>query len=155
MMVLYEDKQKEVAKDIMLVDWQCITRASPLHDIGPLFYSTAPKDALDNDRDYMEVYYDELSKRIKELGSDPETVYPHSEFEKDRNSYGFFCFGFALTGIKGMLTKRENAPDLTERLKADDQSALETMFTDVADNVDEWMFRTKYLARHFISLGIL
>lgn len=139
----------------MLVDWQCITRASPMHDIGPIFYSTASKDTVDNYKDYMEVYYDELSKRIRELGSDPDTVYPQSAFEKDQNSYGFFCFGFAITGIKGMLTKRENAPDLTERLKDNGASAMENLYTDITDNIDEWMLRTKNLARHFIKLNIL
>ncbi|KRT83016.1 hypothetical protein AMK59_3031, partial [Oryctes borbonicus] len=154
-MVLFEDEKKIQAKDIMLIDWQCITRASPVHDIGNIFYTTASKASIDNYKHYMQVYHDELSHRIKELGSNPDIVYPYSVFENEWIYYGFYCFGFSVAAMRGLLARPESAPDFSERINTNNKEMLYSTFSDIPDNVDEWISRGRYLARHFISLGVL
>ncbi|KRT83015.1 phosphotransferase [Oryctes borbonicus] len=150
MMVLYKDENTEDPLDIMLVDWQCITRASPVHDIGALFYAVASKEVINNYRYYLKVYYDELSRRIRELGSNPEILYPFSILEKEWKIYGTYSIGLAIVLLRGMLAEKE---DLTDNVESSD--ALDSFFSGSVASEKKWLVRAKHIARHAIEHNLI
>ncbi|KAK9732405.1 Ecdysteroid kinase-like family [Popillia japonica] len=79
MMVLYEDELEEIPLDVMLIDWQLIRKASPVHDIMNLFFSVISKESLDNCDKYKTIYYEELSRQIRQTGSDPDKRYQDTQ----------------------------------------------------------------------------
>lgn len=137
----------------MLVDWQGVTRASPVHDIQPFFYTLASKDTLDNYKYYLKVYHNELSKRIKELGSDPNTLYPFSSFEEEWKTFALYSLGLALFTIKVILCKKENTPNLEDKLT--DGEAIREAFNAVSGDEEEYLTRGKYIIRHLIKIGAM
>lgn len=147
-----QNNNREHPIDVMLIDWQTITRASPVHDLAPLFYTCATEEAIDNYKYYLEVYYKELSNSIKELGSNPEVLYPRSIFEKQWIDYGIYALGYSLMILKAMLCKKENVPTY---VKDTNENGLLTMFSNLTDNMEEYLKRTKYIVSHMISIGIL
>ncbi|GJQ72692.1 hypothetical protein Trydic_g1349 [Trypoxylus dichotomus] len=150
MMVLYKDENTEDPLDIMLVDWQCITRASPVHDIGALFYAVSSEETIDNYKHYLKVYHDELSTRIRELGSDPDKLYPFSIFKKEWRTYGLYSSGVAIVLLRGMLVEKG---DLTDNVESSD--ALDSFFSGSVASEKKWLARAKCIARHAIDCNLL
>lgn len=91
----------------MLVDWQALRSSSPVFDISYFFYGIASEEALSKLNYYLDVYYTELSESIKELGSNPDVLYPKNIFEKEWRNYCKYGFASAFTIIKFMLVKED------------------------------------------------
>lgn len=151
-----QDEIGEDPIDVMLIDWQGVTRGSPVHDLGGIFYSVSSKETLDNYKFYLKMYHAELSKRIKELGSDPEVLYPFSVFETDWKKYALYSFGGSLLMVKMMLCKKENAPVLKEETaRSEAAETMERLFKNVNDGEEQFLRRMKYISRHLVEIGAL
>lgn len=149
---IFQDKNEEYPKDLALIDWQCVTRASPVHDFASLFYSVASEETVCNYKHYLRLYHDELKRRIKELGSDADVLYPYSVFEKEWRDYWPYSFGLAVTCMKVILCQKDEVPNMEDAINSND---VANVFNDIKGNEIEWMRRVKYLARHFIDIGAL
>ncbi|KAI4467391.1 hypothetical protein MML48_2g00009471 [Holotrichia oblita] len=141
---------KEYPEDVMLLDWQAIRSGSPTFDLSYFFYTTAPvsKKTLKRVDDFLEIYHEELSKQIKQLGSNPDKLYPLSDLKKEWHRYAKFGFCMAFMILKAMLGKKEEMPnfdgtDMTEALR-------DGKFFNNVSNDDEYMRRMRNLAEHFL-----
>lgn len=121
-----------------------------MHDIQGLFYCGATKETVDNYKHYLQIYHTELSARIRELGSDPDVLYPYSIFEKEWIDCGLYGFALCIGAIKMMLRNRENVPDLEAFVN---EGSVADFFNNVVSNDEEWLLRVKYIARHLIEIG--
>lgn len=142
----------------MLIDWQGITRGSPVHDIGGVVLAVSSEETLNDFNHYLSLYYEELSKRIRELGSDPDQLYPFEVFINDWKEYGLYIFGTAVIGVNVMLVEKENAPVLEGMNDYDVKelaTATEQVFTKLNNNEEQVLVRLKYIARHLIKIGAL
>ncbi|KAI4467392.1 hypothetical protein MML48_2g00009470 [Holotrichia oblita] len=108
MMFKYIDS-KEFPTDVMLLDWQITRFASPVLDLAYFFYTTAPasKKTLKKVDYFLEFYYEELSRQIKQMGSDPNKLYPLSILKKEWQEYSRFGFSMAFLILKAMLGKKK------------------------------------------------
>lgn len=134
----------------MLLDWQIIRLASPVLDLSYFFYTTAPasKKTLRRVDDFLELYHEELSRQIKQMGSDPNKLYPLPVLKKEWQEYARFGYSMAFLILKAMLGKKEEMPsfdgaDMTEALQ---DTAL---FGNVGSD-DEYVRRMRNLSEHFL-----
>ncbi|KAK9712053.1 Ecdysteroid kinase-like family [Popillia japonica] len=68
MMFLYEDGDSKNPIDMMMIDWQLLRPASPVYDMSYFFLTISPEELLNRTDEFLKVYHDELSRRIRELG---------------------------------------------------------------------------------------
>lgn len=139
---------------MMLVDWQVVRQASPVYDIAYFFYTIATKEALSKWRTYLNIYYQELSERIKELGSNPDKLYPQEIFEEEWKRYSNYGFAMAFIILKVMLYSKEETPNFeklgTETILENPELMFPTMKND-----EEYMNRLRILAEHFIENDLI
>lgn len=105
---------------------------------------------MDNYSHYLKLYHDELSRRIRELGSNPDILYPYSIFEREWRHYAPYSFGRAVACIKVILRQKDEVPNLQNAVN---NNGVGNFLTDIQGNEKEWIRRTKYIARHFIDMG--
>ena len=67
--------------EILMLDFQLARCSSPVLDLSFFIYSCTDKSVRDNHfDDLLRIYHEELSKTIKNLGSDPEKLYSRQLF---------------------------------------------------------------------------
>ncbi|XP_071053025.1 uncharacterized protein [Onthophagus taurus] len=151
MMFLYND-QNDLPIDVKLIDWQCQRISSPLLDFSYFFYTLATKKELDNAEYFLTLYYNTLSERIAELGSNPEIVYPYKIFREHWRKYSLFGLCMALGIIKAQLFEKDEVPNL---LNSDSEEKPMDVFNAVLKNQDIYVERMRNLAEYFIDNDLL
>ncbi|KRT78397.1 hypothetical protein AMK59_7337, partial [Oryctes borbonicus] len=147
-MFKYENGNKSNPIDIMLVDWQLFRPLSPVFDISYFFYTIASEKALAKLDTYLEMYYAELTDQLKQMGSDPEMLYPKEVFLKEWKQYCKFGFGISFMLIKIMLASKDEAPKMDE-IDFENVERVE-LFTKF-DNEAEFLRRMRILAQFMID----
>lgn len=135
----------------MLVDWQLLRPASPVFDVSYFFYTIATEESLNKLDAYLELYYDELCKHMKELGSDPEVLYPKIIFDKEWKQHCKYGFAMTFALLKFMLANKDEIPKMDnidfENLKETDRVELFTKFA----NEDEYVKRLRTIAQFLVD----
>nr|XP_022909650.1 uncharacterized protein LOC111420836 [Onthophagus taurus] len=137
--------------DVKLIDWQFQKIASPLFDFSYFFYTLATKKELDNAEYYLKLYYDTLSQRIAELGSDPEKLYPYHIFRDHWRKYSKFGLCMAFFIVKAQLFEKDEIPNVLNPDKISPTDA----FSVVLKSQDVFVKRLKDLLEYFICHELL
>lgn len=137
----------------MLIDWQLLRQASPVFDISYFFYTIASEDALNNLDDYLRIYHEELSKRMRDLGSDPDILYPFKILRKEWKQHGIYGFAMAFMLVRMMLSAPDEVVSM-EGMDFDDAEDCQRMYPKIR-NEDEFVRRMKILAEHVIKNELL
>ncbi|GJQ81313.1 hypothetical protein Trydic_g20526 [Trypoxylus dichotomus] len=153
MLFLYDNGDTKTPLDVMLVDWQLLSPASPIFDVSYFFLTVASEDALGKTDIYLKLYHNELSRQIRQMGSNPDVLYPFPIFLMEWRKYCKFGFAMACLVIKAMLCSQDEAFDLAE-LNSEDGKQLENLFPKF-DNQKEYVKRMKNLARFMIDNGYI
>nr|XP_022909651.1 uncharacterized protein LOC111420837 [Onthophagus taurus] len=150
MMFLYNDQTKPI--DVKIIDWQCQRISSPLFDFSYFFYTLATKKELDNAEHYLNLYYDTLSQRITELGSNPQKVFNYQIFREHYRKYSLFglCMGFI--NVKAQLFEEGEVPNMLN--PGGDVNPLEA-FSGILRNQDVYVKRMRDLIEYFINQDLL
>ncbi|XP_022909654.2 uncharacterized protein [Onthophagus taurus] len=151
MMFLYQE-ETGLPIDVKLIDWQCQRISSPLFDFSYFFYTLATKKELDNAEYYLKLYYDTLSQRIAELGSDPEKLFPYHIFRDHWRKYSKFGLCMAFSVIKIQLFEKDEIPNI---LNPDTEITPTEAFAVVLKSQDVYIKRLKDLLEYFIHHGLL
>lgn len=83
-------------------------------DFAYFFYTDAPKDILDDLDKYLEIYHQSLSTFLKELGSNPEKVFPLSTVKEHWRKYSKFGLVMANVLFKFMLLAEGESFSISE-----------------------------------------
>lgn len=83
-----------------LIDFQLIREGSPVFDLSYFFYTGGTKELFNKLNDFLKIYHDSLSKNLRELGSDPEKLYPFEQLQEDWKNYGLFGVVLSLFILK-------------------------------------------------------
>lgn len=90
----YLVRRTDKGEEVMMIDFQLTRCSSAILDVSFLVYSCTSKELRDNHfQDLLKAYHDEISKGIKNLGSNPEKLYPWKVFMKEVNKS---CYNFIL-----------------------------------------------------------
>lgn len=146
----YDEKQQNLPVDVMLVDWQLIRYGSPAKDLGYFFYPIASESTMENFQYYMKVYYDELSRQMKQLGSNPEILYPFDVLEKEWRQFVKYGFAMGFMILQALLMEKGEFPDMDNNSDIYDQHAIPKM-----KNERLFVARMKMILKHFIKYDLL
>ncbi|RZC42290.1 EcKinase, DUF1679, and/or APH domain containing protein [Asbolus verrucosus] len=121
MLFRYEDEgHDKKPTDIRLIDWQIIKVGSPVCDLSYCLYSGASKKVFDNLNEYLKIYYDSFSSFVRELGSDPEKLFPFDALKEHWKKYSRFGMIMALTILRMKLTNKEDLIDFRDDFEMDE-----------------------------------
>lgn len=76
-----QDETKIVPSKLAIIDWQLVSVLnSPIYDLSIMIYTCGSPDDLKNLKKHLDVYYDSLSSFMRELGSNPDILFPYELF---------------------------------------------------------------------------
>ncbi|XP_026467668.1 uncharacterized protein LOC113371248 [Ctenocephalides felis] len=110
-------------KEMRLFDWQITRLASPAMDLCYFFYISGNDELIEQHFDnLMEIYYEQLKKSVKLLGSDITRLYPRSILETDLKKFAGFGIIFCIFGMNVLLA--ETPPDMGDMfIKASEENS--------------------------------
>lgn len=97
-----------------LIDFQIINESSPVYDLSYFFYVGATKEQFDKFDHYLKIYHDSLSKNLRELGSNPEKLYPLEQLRKDWAKHSAYGLIFSLLVTKVKLIDHNEIQDMVK-----------------------------------------
>lgn len=135
--------------DIRFIDWQLIRESSPVFDVSYFFYTIASEEALQKLDYHLKVYHDELRYRIKQLGSDPDVLYPEKVFREEWKQHCKFGYAMAFVLIKMMLSDKDEVTNI-EGMDWSSAEESEKMIPKLKDET-EFLRRMRALTVHMIT----
>lgn len=151
MNISFQDEERTIPSKLKIIDWQLVSvRNSPIYDISILLYICASVEDLDNLRELLHHYYNSLYNFIKELGSDPEKLFPYDVFLNHWRRYNLF--GFMLVPIMMKFLYCENSDINSENATNVDEYSNWLVETKIEDR--EYKERIIGLCRRFFSSDI-
>lgn len=106
-------------KDVVLLDWQLCSFRSPVVDVFHIIFSSTDKPFRDAEyRSLLEHYYEKLSDTIIKLGSDPQKLFTHENFQQQLKQFSKFIFALGPLLTQFMVVDPENIANLDEATKS-------------------------------------
>ncbi|KAK9712058.1 Ecdysteroid kinase-like family [Popillia japonica] len=143
-------RNKDGDLDLRLIDFQGVKVASPMMDLTYSFYGSCTSEENLSLLDYyLDVYYEALSGTIKELGSNPDKLYPKSLIKEDWKKFCGFSLTIAIPVIRASLLDVEfNIVEAVENPPSEEEQ--ERFLNDNYDN-QEFARRMGVLFQHLID----
>lgn len=101
-----------------IVDWQTAIVGSPLIDIVQLLFFCCLRNELEYIDDYLSFYHNNVSNKIRELGSNPEKCFPREACWKSFKRYA----PLGIAGVPFLLKMYHNGRGVND---ADDAAEIE------------------------------
>lgn len=135
------------------LDWQASRLVSPVYDLSYFIFTCCPPEVLQDFDDLNRIYYESFSNFSKELGSDPEKVFPYEELGNQWKKYGKFGLIMMPIILKVCLSEQDEVKDLAEM--AENGTEIEDGFSYTVKNIEEYERRSLAVMRIAIDKGIV
>lgn len=143
----------------MLVDWQLMRHGSPAIDLGYFFYPIATEATIEKYEYYMKIYHETLSNGIRQLGSDPEILYPYLVFKDEWRKFVKYGFAMSFIIIEGLLMEKDEIPNHEENPDVynttNDGQGDGQYTTPPMKNEKLFQARVKTILKHFVKHDLL
>lgn len=104
------DKNSTTPSDAKMIDFQLTRCASPVLDVSFFIYACTMEDLRkDHFEPLLKYYHDHLTKQIREMGTDPDKVYPWDVFMAEVKKYFYFGLGFSFESTPFIVLDPEDA----------------------------------------------
>ncbi|XP_066137710.1 uncharacterized protein [Euwallacea fornicatus] len=142
---------------VKLIDFHLAYVSTPVHDLSYFFYSGASKEDMDKIDDYLELYYDTFSSFVKELGADPQEIYPYRVLQEDWKRYSLLGIFMGITASAGFLLKNSDLSEMFEKSHLPKESRKEIWRQKWMEIYKENAFkeRAREICLHAVNYGIL
>ncbi|XP_060533759.1 uncharacterized protein LOC132706432 [Cylas formicarius] len=141
----YGGQDKENPLKIAMLDFQIAVLHSPVRDLTHFLYSCASEHELSHMKEFIDLYYESMSDLLRQLGCDPDEVFPRSWLADHWRKYSRYSFVMGNLVINLCFGKAEVFDDLSEM----DLSCLL-----VEENEAACAARIRALARHFVEFEL-
>ncbi|KZC04967.1 PREDICTED: uncharacterized protein LOC107193292 [Dufourea novaeangliae] len=142
--------------EALMLDFQLARCSSPVLDISMCIYGCTEKSLWDEHFDkLLKLYYDELSKTISLLGSNPENLYPWSTFMKEVKEQFIFGVVLALEMIPFSLLDESESFDLDAIIKNDQAVDVDDVWTVSNIKTQNGRLRLANVIAHAVENGFL
>jgi hypothetical protein len=135
-----------------LIDWQIIKVGSPVCDLSYCLYSGASKKVFDNLNHYLKIYYDSFSSFLRELGSDPDKLFPFSVLEEHWRKYSRWGMIMSFSILRMKLTHKEDIIDLADGISEEE---LTSAFSKTKFYEEDYNKRVRGLVSHMFEVDAL
>jgi hypothetical protein len=88
--------------------------SSPIYDLSYFLFACISEDDLKDFDAVLQTYYESFSNHLRKMGSDPEALYPLSQFLIEWKKYSNFGIMFSSLIAKMLSVNNEDLPDFTE-----------------------------------------
>ncbi|KAK4884263.1 hypothetical protein RN001_000534 [Aquatica leii] len=101
--------------ELCFIDWQLAQLGSPVLDLTTFLFLSTNKEFRDiYYDDVIKEYYNSFSGFLKELGSDPEELFPFSVLQEHLKTFSVFAFFRVIQALHLLLSDKENIPDFKD-----------------------------------------
>ncbi|KAK4884249.1 hypothetical protein RN001_000520 [Aquatica leii] len=101
--------------ELCFIDWQLAQLGSPVLDLTTFLFLSTNKEFRDiYYDDVIQEYYNSFSAFLKELGSDPEELFPFSVLQEHLKTFSVFAFFRVIQALHLLLSDNENIPDFKD-----------------------------------------
>ncbi|KAF2897011.1 hypothetical protein ILUMI_09164 [Ignelater luminosus] len=97
---------------VRFIDFQIAKWGLPVLDIAWFLCTCSEKEVIEQLEDYLRLYHNSLAAHLIKLGSNPDKVYSHSVFLKQRRKYARFGLTLAVSIIYLLLSDESEAVNL-------------------------------------------
>lgn len=119
------EEGNSVPDKVVVIDWQAGIVGSPLADLNQFLFYCCSRKELDHLDEILKLYYDVLSKKLKELGSDPKKCFPWEVCKKSFEHYAPLSIsGVPLCSRMCFKGKVEQNCDFADTIKDGDLSCI-------------------------------
>ncbi|CAG9813170.1 unnamed protein product [Phaedon cochleariae] len=148
-MFRYEDGDLTTPAAVAFLDWQISSLHSPALDVSQFLYAVSSEEALvTHFEDLMVFYHSKLSSCLRELGSDPENIFPYSLLIEHWKKYSVASLIFVLGFLKTIVSEGDEVP-ATEDITC----GLGDVFSNVKiTNMNAYKSRLVAIVKNFCSL---
>uniref|UniRef100_A0A182VRI2 CHK kinase-like domain-containing protein n=1 Tax=Anopheles minimus TaxID=112268 RepID=A0A182VRI2_9DIPT len=137
-----------------MIDFQLARYSSPVLDISFFVYSCTSQELREaHYQDLLDAYYGGLAEMLRDLGSNPDVVFPYSELEKELKQYARFGCGMGIESIPFSLLDESDVPDL-DKITGDEAIAIETIWILRPIASQAGRLRLTDMFRHATDMGV-
>lgn len=134
-------KSQRSPTSMCFIDWQMARVGSPVLDLAHFLFTSTDKKLRDQHYDSLiKEYHHSLSSFLRELGSNPEVLFPFHVFQEHLKIFSVYGLFMAIQVLYFMLSDQEEIPDVHNFKSEED--AMEHM-KYVPKNIDQYTTRMK------------
>lgn len=114
--LLYKYNELNLPSEVCLVDWQLVKISSPVSDISQIMFVCIDKET--RDKHYQELineYYTSFSSFLRELGSDPDIMFPMNVLQEHLQKFSVHGLYIAVRMISLTSISENDTPDFVEK----------------------------------------
>ncbi|KAK4884226.1 hypothetical protein RN001_000497 [Aquatica leii] len=145
--LLYKYNELNLPSEVCLVDWQLVKISSPVSDISQIMFVCIDKET--RDKHYQELineYYTSFSSFLRELGSDPDIMFPMNVLQEHLQKFSVHGLYIAVRMISLTSISENDTPDFVEK------DALKTI-TNAKKNVTVFNKRMRDILLDYVMYG--
>ncbi|XP_055637425.1 uncharacterized protein LOC129776066 isoform X2 [Toxorhynchites rutilus septentrionalis] len=138
-----------------MLDYQLARYSSPALDISFFIYSCTSQALREaHYEDMLKSYHESLSEMLRDLGSDPEQLFPYFELQKEMREFGRFGCGMGMESVPFSLLDENEVADL-DQIQKDEAVPIEGVWKLQKIKTQEGRRRLADIFKHAISCGYL
>uniref|UniRef100_U5ET49 Putative juvenile hormone-inducible protein n=1 Tax=Corethrella appendiculata TaxID=1370023 RepID=U5ET49_9DIPT len=140
---------------IKMIDYQLVRYGSPVLDISFFIYSCTNQAMREQYYDeLLNIYYTNLTDLIRDLGSDPNKVFPREEFEKELKQFSRFGCGFSIESVPLSIMDDDDTADFS-KIESDSAIDISTVWIVPPIPTKEGRLRVADVFKHAVQYGYL
>ncbi|KAF2904037.1 hypothetical protein ILUMI_02134 [Ignelater luminosus] len=126
--------------EVCLLDWQLARAGSPALDLAYFIFTCTDKPLRDQYYDHLiQEYHKSLSSFLRELGSDPDKLFPFEVLQEHLKKFCVFGMYMAIMILYMMNSEVEEIPDIHN-------------ITDSEECFEEWKYETKNIQKYYARM---
>lgn len=136
---LFLQDQNELKKptQVCFIDWQLSSYALPTLDLVHFFYTSSPKDVLQDYKKFLKIYHDNLTNNLREMSCDTESILSFEDLLllwKKSSVYGLYISGFM---FKILYIDGDNVPEeISEEARSMDDYFKEFKVSEIEEKIN-------------------
>lgn len=138
---------------VKFLDFQLSRISNPVCDLSYFLYACTSNKILNNLEKYLRIYHESLSLHLRQLGSEPEELFPYQAFLEQWKKYSKYGLMMALVILRLMLCESDESPDLADLVEPG-KNAEESWDYSIR-NVDQYNSRIRDLVLFMHDNGYL
>ncbi|XP_058447564.1 uncharacterized protein LOC131427966 [Malaya genurostris] len=152
---LFRYDDKGVPTSSKMIDFQLARYSSPALDISFFVYSCTNQELREaHYEDLLIAYHQSLSNQLRELGSNPDELFPYSELQKELHEFARFGVGMGIESIPFSLLEEHEVADL-DQIQGETAVQIENVWSLKNIKTAEGRRRLTDMMKHAISCGYL
>ncbi|RZC40739.1 EcKinase, DUF1679, and/or APH domain containing protein, partial [Asbolus verrucosus] len=144
----FQDNSTDIM-DVRIIDWQCSGLGSPAIDLSDFIYGCCDIENHKDVKELLTIYYSSFSEYLKQLGSEPEEVFPFGKLLEHWKKFSKFGILVSAFNLKFCLCEADDAPDFAQT--AEQGMTFIDNFNFNLKNEDDYLERMKSNLIHYAN----